>query len=166
MKLRASTLTELLVVMILSGIVLLSVFDGLALFEKLLHRFSGRLDTSMARMEGFYRLESLFEGADSVRREGDAFLFYREGAPEWRIAVNDSMLTAGRADTPEESAEDTLLRRIADWHAIPHSQGGGRIDSLMLTRQGTTLRFGVNRSPHRNAAQEMETLEKQYLDEN
>jgi hypothetical protein len=161
-KLRASTLTELLVVMILSGIVLLSVFDGLSLFEKLFRRFSGELDASMARMEGFYRLESLFDGADSIRREAETFLFYREGEPWKELSVSDSLLVVSQDDL----GEDTLLRRISAWRTIPDAESAGWIDSLILIHDTTTLRFGMNRSPHRNATMEIETLEKQYLDEN
>lgn len=160
-SLRASTLTEMLVVMILSGIILLSVFDGLGLFEKLLRRFSGELDRSIARMEGFYRLESLFADADSLCQEEDVLVFYRAGESGWRIVRQDSLLVAEYPDRPD----DTLFRKIADWSTIPAAENNGAIDSLILVHDTTILRFGVNRSPHRNAVREIETLEKQYRDE-
>ncbi len=160
-SLRASTLTEMLVVMILSGIILLSVFDGLSLFEKLLRRFSGELDRSISRMEGFYRLESLFADTDSLRQERDALVFYRAGESGWRIFREDSLLVVEYPDRPG----DTLFRKIVDWRTISTAENNEGIDSLILVHDTTTLRFGVNRSPHRNAAQEIETLEKQYRDE-
>ncbi len=159
--LRATTLSETLVVMILAGIVLLSVFDGLSLFEQLLHRFTGRLERSMERMEAYYRLESLFTAADSARQERPGIVLYRDGAPWGRLTVADSLLTTSLAEAPP----DTLLRQLTGWQTVAHARGSERVDSLILRLDTTTLRLGIGPSPHRDAVTAIRTLEKQYLDE-
>ncbi len=55
--LPASTLSEVLVVMILMGIVLLSLFEGLSLFGKLSRRITGELELAA---EQSVILDSLF----------------------------------------------------------------------------------------------------------
>lgn len=160
-SLRASTLTELLVVMILSGVVLMGVFDGLSLFDTLRRRLIGGMEGHIARMEGLYRLETLLAAADSARVERGAVQLYRRGDRWRRLTIADSLLSADLG----AGGRDTLLGRIASWRTVAAPEGGDRIDSLILVREGVELRLGLGASPHRHAAAEMELLEKQYRDE-
>jgi len=159
--LRASTLTEMLVVMILSGVVLLGVFDGLSLFDTLRRRSIDGMEEHIVRMEGLYRLETLLASTDSARTERGAVQLYRQGAPWRRLTIADSLLTVDLG----ADKRDTLLRRIADWRTVAAPTGRGLIDSLILVRDTVELCLGLAASPHRHAAAEMEILEKQYRDE-
>ena len=157
-KLRASTLPEMMVVMILTGIVLLSVFDGFSLFETLVRRLSDRLDRSMAQMEGVQRLDRLFSTADSILRQEETLLFYRNGGPGYELTIDDSLLVVSR----EEIKPDTLLLRISGWRTQTDEERPNRIDSLILVHDTTELRFGTSRSPHRNVVKTIVELEEQY----
>lgn len=64
--LRASTLMETLVMMLVAGIVFLAVMDGLTLFTRLQARRVEALLENGRRRDGYFRLESLAAGADSI----------------------------------------------------------------------------------------------------
>lgn len=77
--LKASTLVEVLVTMILSGILLLGVYDGL----EILNRGINRIDESddYERLDWLEHFEILEFRCDSVKRVGNANVFYLYGEP-------------------------------------------------------------------------------------
>lgn len=107
-ELRASTLVELLVTMIVAGITVLAVMDGLNLIARLHTERTRRLRNFGERIEGFYRLDELVEYADSlVRGEyGDAEI-WKDGIRKELFSC-DSLLICRREDF-----SDTLMRGIA-----------------------------------------------------
>ena len=158
--LPASTLAETLVVMILTGIVLLSVFDGFSLFERLLRRMQGDLEESMDRAESLHRLQSLFAGADSIR--GDAFRMelYRQGEIREEIAIDDSLLIIRRPGM--EVSPDTVLRRVSDPRIVRNPDHPERIDSLHLLNDTIPLRFGFRPQPQQTAEENARKIEEDY----
>ena len=162
---QASTLSEMLIVLILSGIVLLSVFDGFSLFQRLLLRIQGRLDQSIERMDGYYRLESLFMGSDSIRGDASRLELYRLGIIRDEILIDDSLLIASR---PEEGVKpDTLLNRVREYKILTNEDYPERIDSLLIQNDTTLLRLGIRIRPENRTETMARKVEQQYeKDEN
>lgn len=158
--LPASTLSEILVVMILAGIVFLSVFDGFSLFQRLLLRIQGRLDHSIERIDSYYRLESLFSGSDSIRGDAKQLDLYRRGAIRERIRIDDSLLVVTRPGN--EMPPDTLLRGVSEAAIVRNPDFPERIDSLLLVNDTIRLRLGVRIREERRAEAEIKKIEQSY----
>lgn len=156
----ASTLSEILVVMILTGIILLSVFDGFSLFQKLLLRMEGRLEQSIEQVDGFYRLESLFSGSDSICGDASRLMLYRQGNVRNEIVMIDSLLIIVRPET--EIKPDTLLRRIAETKIVRNPDNPNRIDSLLLVHDTVSLRLGIRSRIENLAELDMKEVERLY----
>lgn len=76
MKFKGSTLPELLVTMLLGGILLLLVFDGVDMLRMSLSRYSlGDFGEDLGRLE---RYEMLAERSDSIC-VGDSVSFFQNG---------------------------------------------------------------------------------------
>jgi hypothetical protein len=125
-KLRATTLAETLVVMVVAGIVLLVVTEGFVLFRNHTAGLAGRITENSRFYDGYYRLEEMAAGADSITGENGRAIFWR-GGERTELVLRDSMLIAFYG-----SISDTLI------------QGVGRLaveDSLMVTVQGLRLTY-------------------------
>lgn len=107
-ELRASTLVELLVTMIVAGITILAVMDGLNLIARLHTERTRRLHSFGERIEGLYRLDELIEYADSlVRGEYEVAEIWEDGRRKGLFSC-DSLLICRI-----ENFSDTLLHEIA-----------------------------------------------------
>jgi len=157
---RASTLSEILVVLILVGIIQLSVFDGFSLFQRLLFRIQGKMEQSIEQLDGCYRLESLFMNCDSIRGEEYRMELYRQGIIRNELRIDDSLLIAVRPET--EARPDTLLRRIVEYTLVRAIDDPERIDSLQLWNDTTCLRLGVRIRPESEAESTVQKIEQQY----
>ena len=146
--------------MILTGIILLSVFDGFSLFERLLLRMQEKLDESMERTESLYRLQSLFAGADSIR--GDVFRMelYRQGEVREEIAIDDSLLIVRRPDA--EVSPDTVFRRVSNFRIIRNSDYPERIDSLYLLNDTIPIYLGIRPRPQQTAEETARKIEENH----
>ena len=127
-KLRASTLVELLVAMIVAGITVLIVMDGLNLLAAMYAVRTRRMRSFGERIEGFYRLDELVVYADSV--VGDEY----GGAEIWKegrrteLSVCDSSLVCRR-----DGLCDTLLREMAGMRKSADSLFVELSDTLTLS---------------------------------
>ena len=65
-RLPASTLVEVLILMILSGVVFLSVMDGLGLLSRFLDRTSQRIAERTEQYAGYFRTVDLAGDSDSL----------------------------------------------------------------------------------------------------
>ena len=79
MWLKASTLVELLVTMALAGILLLAVYDGLEILNRGIDRIDDTADYEP--LDWLEHYEILEFRSDSVRRVGNANVFYLCGEP-------------------------------------------------------------------------------------
>lgn len=77
--LKASTLVELLVTMIVSGILLLAVYDGLGLLCRSFSKNAGIFDCG--RLDWLEHYEILEFRSDSVGKQGSSYVFYASGEP-------------------------------------------------------------------------------------
>lgn len=127
-ELRASTLVELLVTMIIAGITILAVMDGLNLIARLHTERTRRLRSFGERIEGFYRLDELIEYADSlVRGEYGKAEVWKDGSRKELFSC-DSLLICRR-----ENFSDTLMRGIAGMRMSADSLFVDISDTLALS---------------------------------
>lgn len=105
--LRASTLVETLVMMLVAGIVFLTVMDGLTLFSRLQARRMEALTAAGRQREGYYRTVSLISRSDSILSAASGHLeLYRAGRRSELSLSDSSLIFAGG------NFRDTLLRRV------------------------------------------------------
>jgi hypothetical protein len=127
-KLRATTLAEVLVVMVVAGIVLLVATEGFALFRGYTAGLAERIAENSRFYDGYYRLEEMAAGADSITNDGRMVMLWRGGVGTG-LALRDSMLVAFYG-----TANDTLMR------------GVGKLaldDSLVIEMEGLRLTYGL-----------------------
>lgn len=130
--------------MIISGIVFLSVMDGVGLLRRFLDATSSRITEHTEQYAGYFRTADLAGLSDSLFVEDENVLaLYRRGTVYARIALSDSALVVLLAERGERT--DTLLRGVVRLRTVPESQQGGRIDTLiveLLTQRDSVLRIG------------------------
>ena len=150
--LRGSTLVETLVMMLVAGVVFLAVMDGLTLFTRLQTRRAGVLLENGRRRDGYFRLEALTAGADSIctGREGVAvFCSGRQSV----LALCDSALVYRTGEF-----RDTLLAGVAGLRL-----SGTAPDTLEVAlAEGFALRFPVKIPPRERYRRSLEEIEEGY----
>ena len=108
-RLPASTLVEVLILMILGGIVFLSVMDGFGLLRRFLDRTSLQIAGRTEQYAGYFRTADLAGMSDSLLAEDNgALALYRGGEIYGRIERIDSALIVHQGERT-----DTLLRKVA-----------------------------------------------------
>lgn len=141
----ASTLVEVLILMILSGIVFLSVMDGLGLLRRFLDRTAQRIAGHTEQYAGYFRTVDLAGDSDSLVLESEGTLaLYRRGGVHARLSLADSALIVR-----QDERSDTLLRNVARLRTA--SGPDRRIDTMIVelrTDQDSVLSIGfVSRRP-------------------
>lgn len=125
--LRAFTLAEMLVVMIISGIIFIALFEGVGLIKRYNIRMEGQIREGNSLFEGFRCLDVLFRECDSVCGESSRFVFFREER-EWVVVERmDSLLVCSRGES-----RDTLFRSVAGFGGAGPEGSGTRVDSLRM----------------------------------
>ncbi len=124
--LRASTLAELLVVMVVAGIVLVSVLDGLGLFNRVASSMADRIGQSADFRESYHRLEHLVSSADSLTELEGRITAWRGGESAAVLYQRDSLLLALFA-----RQTDTLFSGVISLAALPREDRTG-LDSIIL----------------------------------
>ena len=140
-ELPALTLVEVLILMILSGIVFLSVMDGLGLLRRFLDRTSQRITGHTEQYAGYFRTVDLAGDSDSLVSEGEGTLaLYRKGGIHARLLLVDSALIVR-----QDERSDTLLRNVVRLRTVPEPAPGARVDTLIVelySEQDSILRIG------------------------
>lgn len=127
-ELPALTLVEVLILMILSGIVFLSVMDGLGLLRRFLDRTSQRITGHTEQYAGYFRTVDLAGDSDSLVSEGEGTLaLYRKGGIHARLLLVDSALIVR-----QDERSDTLLRNVVRLRTVPEPAPGARVDTLIV----------------------------------
>jgi hypothetical protein len=142
MMLSGTTLVELLVVMIVSGILFLLVFDGLNIVERYGRILNGKLSEKSGLLYSHQLLETLLERTDSVRKNEHELLLYNGGIPFEKMRVDSS-----RSLLYTESYTDPLFTGLVDLKLHPLSEESALIDSFYLSisigRDTITLDYGL-----------------------
>ena len=150
--LRGSTLVETLVMMLVAGIVFLAVMDGLTIFTRLQVRRAETLLENGRRRDGYFRLEALTAGADSIctGREGVDMFF---GGRQSVLALCDSSLVYRTGEF-----RDTLLADVAGLRL-----SGTDPDTLEVAlADGFTVRFPVESPPVELYRRSLAIIEEGY----
>lgn len=152
--LRASTLVETLVAMLVAGIVLLAAAEALTLFTRLEVRQTRALLRSAELRAGYDRLAALLLGADSIREaDGGAEVFRRGVRSELRL--RDSVLIFCRGKFC-----DTLLGGVA---RLRIAGSGAEADSVEIAfGGGFTTAFPVRRAERERYMERIEEIEREY----
>ena len=158
--LPASTLVEVL--MILSGVVFLSVMDGLGLLSRFLDRTSQRIAERTEQYAGYFRTVDLAGDSDSLISEGERTLaLYRKGGIHARLSLADSALIVR-----QDERSDTLLRNVVRLRTVPEPVPGARIDTMIVelrTEQDSVLSIGfVSRRPPDPLLEKLSEQEAKY----
>lgn len=156
--LRGSTLAETLVMMIVAGIIFLSVMDGLRLFNRLLVQRMRTIEASGRITAGYYRLEALVAGTDSLYLRNGVLQLYC-GAEGPTLEVADSALVCRRG-----ALCDTLLRSVDGLYPVP---GNGMIaDTVVVgycaSAGGFALRFASKKPMERHYEISIGQIEEGY----
>ena len=151
--LRASTLVETLVTMLVSGIVFLAATEGLELIARQQVRRAEALRTATAQREGCGHLAMLLLTADSLVEEGDRLRIFRAGVLT-TLAQQDSMLLCTRG-----AFVDTLLRRV---ESLRLAIGEAEADTLEIAIGGRRLGFPILKSARRSYETAIAEIEKEY----
>ncbi len=162
LKFAAFTITEILVVMLVSGILLLVVYDGVGTIRKYTNGLVSGLENDNEQLGGMERLEALFIRADSVCRSKERYMFYEddEAVTVWK---HDSFLIAEFPD-----GRDTLFRTVQSLSDKTSVQDYGRIDSLYVALQPKDRFVCLGFAPVVRDGRIMEMVkneEKAYIDE-
>lgn len=153
---RGSTISEMLVVLILTGIIFLSVFDGLGIFAKVLRRGESSVANTINDMQAYYNMDYLFSSADSIVGNDGLITFYKRGEAGYRMSFTDSLLIISREGHPP----DTVFRNIHGAAMSGNRDNPGRIDSVVFYRDTVMLRFGLRPGPEISVREKTEQIER------
>lgn len=160
--LPASTLVEVLILMILSGVVFLSVMDGFGLLRRFLGQTAQRIAERTEQYAGYFRTVDLAGDSDSLvwESEGTSAL-YRRGGVHARLSLADSALIVR-----QDERSDTLLRNVVRLRTVPEPVLGARIDTMIVelrTEQDSILSIGfVSRRPPDPLLEKLNEQEAKY----
>ncbi len=159
-ELRASTLAELLVVMLTAGIVMAAVMEGIGLFSRYTSGLVSQIVEGGRMRESYYVLDHLVTSADSVTVNEGRVTTWRSGVRSAVLYQRDSMLLIAMERQP-----DTLFTGVASFGVIPEGVDA-QPDSISLTmlHRGRTIdiSFPVLRPDHIIAREDIMQTERGY----
>lgn len=137
-QLRAFTMAELLVIMIISGVVYFSVMEGLTMFRKYGSAIAGRIGHNSGFFADYCRLEDMVRYADSIRTadKGECEMYY-EGRIRYRLVEKDSVLVAYA-----DGVQDTMSVMITKLSVVSEKDGfqtAGSLSVIVVTSKGEEL---------------------------
>lgn len=157
----AFTLPEMLVVIIVSGILFVAMFDGVDLVKRYTKRLAGEMLTGETLPDSFRQLDFLFQASDSVRVENGGFCFYWQGERQAVVEFRDSLLLSTRLERL-----DTLFRNVAGVRSVPERLRTWLADSLYVnvTDRGKQwcLSFGLVKRIEQETELAVKELENKY----
>jgi len=156
-SLRASTLAELLVVMVISSIILLLLTDGLHLFGRYTQVITNRVVRNAEIWNSYCRLESLVTSADSLLLTPSGSVEVYNKGRAGTLSVSDGMLLFLRNDT-----RDTLFHSVIGMGILSARDGN---DSLSITLSINEERLRIAFSPPQKpeiSRYELKNLEEKY----
>ncbi len=112
-RLAAFTITELLVYMIIAGVVLLAVMEGLTLLNRYIQRRTEKIVSTAELYDGYRRFVTFVNETDSIGDNGTFIELFDDGELRYEINISiDSFLIVNRNYT-----RDTLFRRVIELDA-------------------------------------------------
>lgn len=157
---KAATLNEILIVMVLTGIISFIAFEGLSLYQRMYGYVMLHNNQSMGIYENYLRTQELFCSADSICKDVKDFKIYRENEYIGSLKISDSMMIFKPSGS---SFVDTLFRHISKYEIKVYSYGPKEyIDSLFIACEEVFLKFGIGIQPERSALSNILLKEKEF----
>jgi len=107
-NIKAFTLVELLVVMIIAGIILLSITEGFNLLQRVISKKHVQIIENMDICDAYYNLENIIQNADSAAIDNENIVLYSFGEFRSSISNIDSLIIVNFANT-----DDTILKNAS-----------------------------------------------------
>lgn len=145
---KASTLPELLVVMIISGIVIGLLFDGVELFRRYSNQLVEHLTQSNNLLTVTNWITAITENCDSIRQRQDV-MTYRKGAVHTTISISDSLLLIN----------DEILPIKVTSIGVRENPNA---DTLIVETEKLSLYFITRRKPETEVIYQIEAKEDEY----
>lgn len=121
----ASTLVEMLIVIIVSGILFIALFDGVNLVRRYTNRLNKMLAAGNSLLDSYQQLDHLFLSCDSVTASTGIFCFYKGGERLALVEHRDSLLVCTRS-----IGVDTLFREVEEIRIVSVRDIPVLVDSL------------------------------------
>ena len=155
-KLKGTTMVELLVVMIVSGIIFLLLFDGLNLIQRYNRMLNTSLSEKSALLYSHQTMEILLNRADSVRKNDSELLFFSEGVNFNTLSIDSLYITT----LSEDDYRDTIFANYLTFEIHMIEMYPQLIDSihvtLFISRDTVTLDYGLS------AYKELRSIDEYY----
>ena len=160
----ASTLVEILIVIIVSGILFIALFDGVNLVRRYTNRLNKMLAAGNSLLDSYQQLDHLFLSCDSVTASTGIFCFYKGGERLALVEHRDSLLVCTRS-----IGVDTLFREVEEIRIVPVWNIPVLVDSLGVRFRARGklyyCEFGRARDPQNEWRQEALSVENQFKKE-
>lgn len=128
-KLGSSTLPEILIVIILSGILFLLLFEGMNIIYKYNHILKDRLTMKNELFYSHSILERMMEETDSIRvsQEEHILLFYKTGEVKYTLSLYNEGF-----QVLYEELKDTIFTNNLGWELHSTDNNRHEIDSITI----------------------------------
>ena len=160
----ASTLVEILIVIIVSGILFIALFDGVNLVRRYTNRLNKMLAAGNSLLDSYQQLDHLFLSCDSVTASTGIFCFYKGWERLALVEHRDSLLVCTRS-----IGVDTLFREVEEIRIVPVWNIPVLVDSLGVRFRARGklyyFEFGRARDPQNEWRQEALSVENQFKKE-
>ena len=160
----ASTLVEMLIVIIVSGILFIALFDGVNLVRRYTNRLNKMLAAGNSLLDSYQQLDHLFLSCDSVTASTGIFCFYKGGERLALVEHRDSLLVCTRS-----IGVDTLFREVEEIRIVPVWNIPVLVDSLgvrfRVRGKSCYFEFGRAQKPQNEWRQEALSVEDQFKKE-
>lgn len=147
--LSGSTMIELLIVMLVTGIVFLMAFEGLGVIRQYSTLVSRKLMQKSTLLYSHQVFEALMEKSDSIRMENQKIIFYTEAsdAAEKCLVIDSTSLRL----LHHESSSEVLFPEMVHISFYFSDKNRDLIDSIFITVKADrdTLKFNYGLSPFR-----------------
>lgn len=111
-RFKASTITELLLTMIISGVIFLLVFDGVEIIKRFSHMVNNRIKVNHNALYSHQTMEYLVENADSITLRSNNLVFYRNNSRIDSVIVDESSFKLKSSAMPDILFEGYLGYRV------------------------------------------------------
>ncbi len=127
-QLSAFTMAELLMIMIMSGIVLLSVMEGVTMFRKYSYTMTQRIGNNSNFFSTYCRLNDMIAHSDSIKiNENGTYEIFYESKIRYVLEAQDSTLIVHIDDF-----NDTLPIKITRLYATPQKDACGMYEGISI----------------------------------
>lgn len=146
-KIKATTLVELLVYILISGIILLIIFEGFDLLKIQNVQVKQKIEGKNQKFQSYTLLEIVISKSDSMRRVGDSIFFYSRGEKTALLFKENALgilRIANRTDTLFHNVNKIRFRY--NDKVFPFSDSlciFFKIDSAISSRDASSLIYSI-----------------------